>query len=187
MSNITQGNSIFGRGLPQYLEKPGAFRVEHGHILAEGRDWHDALLPEYWSGCAKLLNAGDRIVVHSADHQVQFNIIALSSNPIAQLPVLDFGFAPIWPLDLKLPASSGSRRHRPWFDQARNWRTVRDPRVEICLTELLDRDAALKACASLDQAAATAAPTVEAPSTDGAAARAAELAALGRAPSARGA
>jgi hypothetical protein len=168
MSNIQQGSSLFGRGLPQNLEKPGSFRMEHGHILAEGRDWHDALLPEYWHGVAKYLEAGHRIEVHSADHSVQFTIVVIASNPIAQPPILDLGYAPIWPRDLQLPVASGARRCRPWFDQSHNWWAVRDPQGEIVLTELIDRDAALKACATLDQAAAAAAPP-----PDAAAARAA--------------
>lgn len=153
MSNIQQGNSLFGRGLPQHLEKPGAFRVEHGYKLAEGRDWHDALLPEFWHGCAKYLDAGHRIEVHSCDSQVQFNVIVLSCNSVAQPPILDLGFTPIFPPDLQLPVASGSRRHRAQFDQSHNYWVVRDPAGEIVARELSDRDAALKVCAQLDQAA----------------------------------
>lgn len=113
MNGFQPSGSLNARGLPQYLDKPGAFFVEHGHLLPEGRDWRDVLRPDYWFGVIKYLDAGHQILVHSSDHSIRLKVLVLSCNSVAQPPILDLGFSAVWPIDLQLPPRPAARAIAP--------------------------------------------------------------------------
>src|SRR5215207_228626 len=80
--------SIHTPGIPQFLEKVGHFHKIKGYLVPEDKDWQDTLSPHFWVGVLRELEAGDRIEVHSADHQVQFLIFILNCNSVVMPPTL---------------------------------------------------------------------------------------------------
>jgi hypothetical protein len=147
--------SVYIPGIPTQLDKVGQHYRLKSWLVPEGVDWHDTLSPHYWAKCLTEMDAGDRIEVHDASHQIQFEIIVLGCNRVAVPPTLDLGYRAIYPPDLKLPASSTKRRHRAVFRQGPNDWAVVAPSGETVSSEITDREAALRIAGGFDQAADT--------------------------------
>src|SRR5215208_6924094 len=130
--------SLYIPNIPRQLNKLGHTHRISCWLMPEGVDWRDALSPHYWALCLKEMAAGDRIEVHDASHQVQFDIFVLGCNHVAVPPTLDLGYRAIYPPDLQLPISSSPRRHRPVFRQGQNDWIVVSPGGEMVAEGIID-------------------------------------------------
>jgi hypothetical protein len=146
--------SVYIPGIPQQLNKLGHTHRNTCWLMPEGVDWHDALSKHYWAKCLTELDAGDRIEVHDASHQIQFEVLVLGCNRAAVPPTLDLAFRAIWPPGLELPEASIKQRHRVVFRQGQNDWCVVSPAGEVVAEEIVDREGALKIAGGYDKVAA---------------------------------
>src|SRR5215204_6497611 len=146
--------SVYIPNMPTQLDKVGQHYRLKSWLVPEGVDWHECLSPHYWAKCLTELDAGDRIEVHDASHQIQFEVLVLGCNSVAVPPTLDLGYRAIYPPDLQLPASSTRRRHRVVFRQGQNDWIVMSPAGALVAQEIVDREGALRAAGMLDQVSA---------------------------------
>lgn len=143
--------SVIIPGSPREMDRFGQHYQVFSYLVPEGVDWREVLPPHWWVQCLKFLDAGDRIEVHDASHQIQFTILVLGCNSVAVPPTLDLGYAAIYPPGLRLPISSSARRHRVSFDPRKNVWDVINPDGEKVAEGIVDREGALKISGSLDQ------------------------------------
>ena len=158
-NGAAEPGSDFGRGLPQALARVESGRNHYLYVMRENRHWLDATRPDFWRAdqVARNLHAGDKIEVHSADRQIQFEILILASNPYANpAPRLDMGFKPLWPADLRLPepviTAASHYRVRPQVTHAGMFEIV-DRTGRVVADEIATREAAMTTADTLSRSA----------------------------------
>lgn len=72
------------------------------NVVEPGVPWQAALSKDYWSLHMGKLMPGDTVEIHSSDRAVRLLMHVIDVSPATDYLLV--GFAPLWPLDLALPA-----------------------------------------------------------------------------------
>ena len=85
------------------VRRAGLVRNTWEHNIAQNVDWRAALDREYWGAVAEKFRPGDEVSIHSWDHRIQYKMLILDVNTMADPVYLNIVFLPVYPPDWRLP------------------------------------------------------------------------------------
>src|SRR3954447_14291504 len=87
----------------QIVKRTELIRNTWAHDLPDGVDWTEALSRDYWGNVVDKFRAGDKVEIHSFDHNIQFLMLVLDVNTASDPVYFNIRFLPVYPPDLRLP------------------------------------------------------------------------------------